>query len=830
MSAPRQIVTPTQSSLCARPLKLRGKLRKCGFITLIMVMLIAPRVYADTKIDPFLSGLYNAVNTLSPYHASPVLSPTLLNGSISKSQSGETMVDVILKTTSPDRMKQFIASNNGSTGTSINGIMTATVPLSLVPALVEKQSLTNIVLSRKLHFLLDKSVPAVQGDIVHNGGNGLPRPYTGKNVIIGIVDSGLDLKHPDLHYADGSTKVIALWDQTCSLPTCKPAPPQNYNYGNECTGYQINKGTCSEIDTVGHGTHVTGIAGSSNAVYTGMAPDAMLVIVKTDMTEAHVLDGINYIFSLASQYGIPAVVNISLGAQLGPHDDSSSMEQALDGFVTQATGRAVVVAAGNDGGNPVHLGFTATTAGPYASYFSVGSNPENPDTSEVDIDLWYNTASPDLSFALGVIDLSGNTLTQTGFVNPGNSAAETLQSQSTIYGYAQIDASNVASGGTSKNEVVFTITNGGNSAIDLTNSKNSYRYVVLTQNNGSSGQSLNAWIFSDNSLFDTMTTISIPGYTMIAGDTSDTVSFPATARYAIAVGSFVTKDEWIAKDGLTYGFTDTQPIGNVSFFSSRGPTPDPASTGRKPNITAPGEDIVSALSQKALFAQQLITQDGTHIVLRGTSMATPHVVGAIALLYDRNSGLDITDTINLLETSATSDTWTTNTLPNNDWGYGKLNALNLVTSTTPISTSTMGPVISNVAGTVTGISSVQIKWNTNKLSSSYVLYWAAGFTGQTFSAGTTTMTESHIVDLTNLSKLNSGKIYLYRVVSADPYGNTSIYPSTGGTSFLESSSNGCMCSQSNGRFNPGDLFPSILLLLGWFIIVKLAKSKVGSIY
>ncbi len=818
--------------------------RKNAFLRLLNIEVIifvlsifstATPLYAWSKVDPFLMGVYNAVNNANANPSFSILSSSMFAGkSITISSSGQTMVNVLIRAAVPGDVKRFIENNGGMTGTSIDDIITATIPLSMVPELVSRHDITKISLSKQLHLLLDKSVPAVYGNIVH-AGTGLPRPYTGRDVIVGIVDTGLDLTHADLHYPDGSTKVIALWDQTSVNP--KYPAPQGYSYGSEYTGYEINQGLCNEQDTVGHGTHVAGIIASSNPVYTGMAPDAMLVIVKTDLNEAHVLDGINYVFSLASQYHVPAVVNLSLGAQIGPHDDSTSFEQALDSLVQQAPARAVSVAAGNDGGNPVHLGFIMPASASYASYFSVVTNSENPGSSV--IDLWYTTPSPDLSFALGVIDPSGNILTETSFVLPKQSLSDTLINISSGIGYgcASIDATNTGSGGTNENEVELSITNNCNTGIDLTQSLYTYRYAIFIQNNGTKAQAFNGWLATDNSAFDTQTTIpSIAGYTVTQGDTSDTVSLPATARYAVAVGSFVTKQYWYSNQTAgsscptapcRYGFTDTMPIGDLSFFSSKGPTPDPSVTGQKPNLTAPGEVIVSALSTQASFDPGLITRDGSHVVLRGTSMASPHVTGAIALLFDRNDALDITETMTLLETTASQDS-TTGTVPNNNWGFGKLNALQLVESITPTAENTTPPAVSSVTGIATGPSSAQISWSTDELSTSYVKYWNASNPGSAISTGTTTMTESHIVNFSNLSANTN---YAYQVISIDPVGNIAVYPSPNASQTLSfttpsagTSSNGCMCEQSNG-FNPGDALPVIILMSAWLILFISVRKK-----
>jgi hypothetical protein len=520
----------------------------------------------------------------------------------------------------------------------------------------------------------------------------------------------------------------------------------------------------------------------------------------------------------------------------------------IDSLVNQTPGRAVVVAAGNDGANPIHLGFTAITNTSYAAYFSVvTANTGSVNTAK--IQLWYYTTADtnsNLSFALGVIDTTtGNILTSTSFTTPtapnAYALSDGLSNNVNNYGSAVIAGTTISppngTPGQVQNEVLLQISDNGSSGINLTNSTYNYRYAIFIQNNSSYSQPLNGWIDSSNALFDTMTTISVTGYNTITGDTSDTVSFPATAKYAIAVGSFVTRNEWPTEAStnneacftLNGGISCYKPpIGSLSFFSSNGPTPNPSATGQKPNITAPGEVIVSALSAQAAasFFMDQITPDGKHLADLGTSMACPHVTGAVALLLDRNNGLDITDTFNLLETSTTKDTWTTS-VPNDNWGYGKLNALSLVKAITATTiTPTTGPAISNVNISSIGTSNAEITWSTDRLSTSYVKYWVSSNpAGTTISTGTTTMTEEHIVDLNGL---NSNTTYSYQVISDDPYGNTSVYPSANSTKSLTTatpSSQGCMCEQSNGRFNAGEMFPYLLLLLGWVVMIKLIRPE-----
>ena len=113
-------------------------------------------------------------------------------------------------------------------------------------------------------------------------------PLLGKGVLIGIVDSGIDYENPDFRNEDGTTRILALWDQTIQ----NGKPPEGYHIGTEFTSSeQINEALHMEVreeryrivpsrDTSGHGTAVAGIAagngrGSKNGKYRGVAPEAV---------------------------------------------------------------------------------------------------------------------------------------------------------------------------------------------------------------------------------------------------------------------------------------------------------------------------------------------------------------------------------------------------------------------------------------------------------------------------------------------------------------------------------------------------------------------------
>ena len=112
---------------------------------------------------------------------------------------------------------------------------------------------------------------------------------------------------------------------------------------------------------------------------------------------------------------------------------------------------------------------------------------------------------------------------------------------------------------------------------------------------------------------------------------------------------------------ISVGATDSD--GKVAWFSSRGPSP--LTTENKPHVVAPGAAVISSLP------------DGTYGKLSGTSMATPHTTGAIALLLSANPALTPDEVFNLLiEHSFPLST----TVPNPVSGYGLLDSAALVGS------------------------------------------------------------------------------------------------------------------------------------------------------
>src|SRR5690606_20845517 len=158
-------------------------------------------------------------------------------------------------------------------------------------------------------------------------------------------------------------------------------------------------------------------------------------------------------------------------------------------------------------------------------------------------------------------------------------------------------------------------------------------------------------------------------------DNAYVIRTPGTARRAVTVGAFVTRHCWPIATSTVCN-SQREAVRDMAWFSSGGPTRD----GRlKPEIAAPGRTVVSARSRDGAFVAVRTTPDGVHWAIDGTSMAAPHVSGAVALLLQRRPDLTPEDVKAIFARTAARDAFTARSYtgeppaePNNQWGYGKL--------------------------------------------------------------------------------------------------------------------------------------------------------------
>ncbi len=594
-----------------------------------------------TKLDPFLRLLtyraqrYPQIDLARFAPMIAVYSPSSHVPLAARSEERGERVGVLIKLKDSTQLALQI----GMTPIAPN-LFNARLTLDELCALARLPEVVFIEADYRLEPHIDRSIPAVGGRFLHETD---PRA-TGQGVVVGFVDTGIDWTHRDFRIdrdGDGfeeSSRILWLWDQT---ETGFFGNPRMVPFGTEYTREEIERAlrTGSQIvnerDESGHGTHVVGIAvgdgSASGGTFVGMAPNAEIIFVKTSYFSTDIVEGVRYIFEKAEWLGKPAVVNLSLGGHFGPHDGTSLFEQSLEALL-ERPGRAVVASAGNEGDQKIHLGGQLRSREAFTFTFI-------PNEETAYVNIWYPGSA---NFTVSVTSPGINGPPQTVLAVRGQG-----EFANTPDGSIDIDNSG---GGVDPRNKDRSI------AISLERVQpGSLWYITLTDQGGTGGR------------FDAWPGLATMGY-FPEGDSFSTVTEPATAKKIIAVGAYTTKVFWPGIDGQPHRFTDAQSEGELARFSARGPTRD----GRlKPDLTAPGTAIVSALAKGSEVgrSEKLVLPGGEYAAMQGTSMAAPHVAGAIALLLQAQPYLRAEEILNQLKRTALQDVFTTD---QRAWGAGKL--------------------------------------------------------------------------------------------------------------------------------------------------------------
>lgn len=557
-------------------------------------------------------------------------------------------------------------------GARVGDIATLEVEADRLPDLAGLPAVTKIFGAVKRHPLNDR---AGQSAGIDSGGQRVVS-QTGQGIVVGIIDTGIDFRHLDFTVpgSGGSqTRIKAMLDMTVyGSQTPDPGwnyalPGQSAMIGHLYTEADINAAlqvpkpadqnadSIKQRDKSGHGTHVAGTAAGNGqaspalGTYNGMAPAANLIIVKASRENdsdasfltTDIINAIQFIQQKASELGQPFVINLSLGGQLGPHDGTLPDERVIDALVNGGNGRAVCVAAGNEGNSSIHARGQVSANGSLVINFNVNGEPHFVDLYQAHADRFLVTVARPDGTTLGPVPYDPN-----GFTLPNGQASDQ---------YLEIYNANDDKGDAdpaNDQPDIFLIFKPG--------APDGQWKITLQDADGTPNQVFDAWAEGEGVYFD------------VLADFSRLVASPGNARGAITVGAFVTRSS-----SLT--------IGSTASFSSPGPTAD----GRlKPEISAPGHYLYSARSTDASSpfgitgAGNDAPTDSVHYAgLSGTSMATPVASGAVALLLQSNPNLSADQIKSRLITYSVKDIFTGTAEWNSRLGFGKLNIFNSINQT-----------------------------------------------------------------------------------------------------------------------------------------------------
>ncbi|MGL4736480.1 MAG: S8 family peptidase [Cellulosilyticaceae bacterium] len=458
-------------------------------------------------------------------------------------------------------------------------------------------------------------------------------PYNlkGNGVLLGIIDSGITYAHPDFRNPDGTTRIAGLWDQTIT-----GNPPLGFKEGTEYSREQINEALSQKTraeqlaivpstDTLGHGTHVASIAGgngrASRGVEVGAAPEAEFVIVKLGnagkgsfVRTVEIMLALKYVIEKARELGKPMAINLSLGMNEGSHDGQSLIEQYFDDMA-QEWKVNIVVGAGNEGAAENH--FEGRVANGRQSSFQFQIPPNKKSYS---FTIWQNFID---TLAVQIVSPTGASTPRITYaqgpqryVLDNTVVYTTFAGPSPLNGDLQFGAELNGIGGGSITSGIWTVNVFG---IDVTDG----RFNVWGETQELAGKD----IF------------------FLKASPEITVTTPSTAANVITVGAY-------------------DPVTNqIAPFSGRGFTREDSRV--KPDLVAPGVNILGA------------SNTGGYTTMSGTSMAAPHVTGAIALMMEwgivkgKNPFLYGESVRTYLLRGTNRDVPGVN-FPDPRWGYGKL--------------------------------------------------------------------------------------------------------------------------------------------------------------
>jgi subtilisin family serine protease len=515
--------------------------------------------------------------------------------------------------------------------------------------------------------------------------------FSGQGVVIGIVDTGLDVRHGDLRDSDGKSRVRYLIDFSRPPRDRQAELEEEYGctsdtecaiFSNEDLDALLNNATDGDEpkDTYGHGTHVASLAAGNGlaakgARYVGVAPGATLFGARVSrgssgaIFDADIILATRFIFEQAERLGLPAVVNLSLGSDFGTHDGSSPLEQGLASFVgPDFPGRAIVVAAGNSGN--LHTGIDSGQPEPLGIHTEVHVPRES--TAEIPI----ITPSEELGGARGA-----TIYVWLGF-RPGDeiSVAVDRGNEPWIPAIAPGQASTFDAEG--YEGTVFngptregsSITVGDDNAVVVIDGdfEPGTRFTLRLSGHGT----VNLWLQSGGGASPDIST----GALLPRGEKQGTINIPAAHPDLIAVGATVNRNRWRDENGEAFlvgrddGSEDLAEVDGTAPFSAAGPN---ALGVIKPDLVAPGMYVIGAMSGDAdprsngglgVFASNgrcgdpdyecFVIDDDVHAITSGTSMSAPLVSGAVALLLEQRPELTQPQIRILLQAGARQPTGT----------------------------------------------------------------------------------------------------------------------------------------------------------------------------
>lgn len=488
-------------------------------------------------------------------------------------------------------------------------LATAVIPMSALVDFAEDPDVENVDAGNSVKAMTDLAREYSHVDALHVGLPDFPRSFTGKGVLIGVIDTGFDFMHPAFRDAEGNSRIIHVWDQSG-----RNGNASSMGYGVVFDTPELIRSAAHDVSRDTHGTHVAAIAASSADVYKGMAPESDIVVVATDKSESGIIDALAYLLDYAEKEKKPMAINLSMGTVIGFKDGTDPIASMIDELLDKSGKKCLMaIAAGNEG----HRNSTIVT--------------EATGQGEV---------------------------INTSFTPPSHMRENIFIGCSTTSAF-QVTLSLVGSDGVAFETSISSDVSESVSHENITGEKD-YSLVTLSPMKDADGLqrgvSINLYApLKDGQKWKLSVTGAAGKYIACCdygefdnGSNASTMAATACGQIPISVGAYVSRDKFTNLQGTERSSDWT--VGERYPLSGMGPAFD----GRdKPDVLAPGAHIISAINNYAasynVNREDLAYTEVDALIpgrtnywgaMCGTSMATPVVTGIMALWLQANPRLD----------------------------------------------------------------------------------------------------------------------------------------------------------------------------------------------
>lgn len=607
----------------------------------------------------------------------------------------------------------FISLNEGASTDAIEAlgveilsqrgnILVVAFPYAAIDEIAQAEGVRSFQLSREVNTKLDRA-RAVSGiDKIHQGLE-LPQAYTGKGIVCGIVDTGMDPNHINFKDSEGNPRIKQLAFRRSS---------DSGNMLNSIyTSDQLEKFETDASSTY-HGAHTMGIMagsykgdvnyyyatgedgktekGSIANPYYGAAYESDIVASCGTLQDAFIAYGISGILDYAYEHGQPAVINLSLGSNTGPHDGNGMLSQYITAESnSQTEGHGIFcISSGNEGDLPIALNKTLTAEDSVLqtfikpNYYTAEEgnvrygtiNVYSEDSTVFDLQaVIYNKSRGRVALRIPMKgNMEGSATYYVSDASTYGDGVESAQFSKAFDGYVGV-------GSMIDNETgrFYAIIDYMTTDNQSTNADGNYILGLIVSR--TDGKRVD--IFCDGA-YTELDDYDQAGWSK--GSLNGTISDLATTKNAVIVGSYNTRDSWISLDGNAYGYDGMfAQTGSMSEFTSFGTIID----GRNlPTVCAPGATIISSTNTHYVFGTDGMTNAYLQAQYKkgstfnywqqmvGSSMASPLVAGSIALWLEADPTLTASDVLDIIAKTSTVDNDVLTTGDPIQWGAGKFDA------------------------------------------------------------------------------------------------------------------------------------------------------------